>query len=895
MSPALLTEKVDRLRTADQVAGWAGAAYGGALIVWWLAAGRPDETLIPAVALVHIPLGLVVTFLTLRLAARATEPALQRALYLLALAAVLFPASDVLAAYLTRVASPYAVARIAGLLPYPFALIGFLLLPPTLRPGRDRALFSLDAAIVAVGSWMVLWELAFRSLLLNPSAPARTPDVVIAYAFGSVLIMIGVASLLLRCPRHARRSAFLLLALSQIALLLSDIAWLEHDVSGGLHHPVRAISSLLWIAAALLELRRRPAVLGHEDDLVVQSIDWLPYAAAAAGCLTFVAEMFRNSALGLLALAIPAVVLAALILVRLVLVNRDVSRLRMERTVLAGEARFRSLVQHAADMIYVVDATWTITFASPSVAQALGHRMSHLVGSSVLDLVHPEDVADAGGRLRECLVDPLRPMRARWRVRRSDQTYIHTETVCSNLLRDDNIRGIVLTARDVSERNSLEMQLTHRAFHDPLTGLANRALFHDRVQHALARRRGEQGRLGVVFLDLDHFKTVNDRLGHAGGDALLRAAAQRLVSGLRAFDTAARLGGDEFAVLVDDIPRNDEVIQVADRIARAFREPFPFNGREVATSASVGVALAAVGQSADELLRNADLAMYFAKNRGRGQAVLFEPSMHAAAVTHQEMQRDLNLALERQELSLVYQPIHALDTQAIVGAEALLRWVHPTRGPVQPATFLPIAEESDLMVAIGQWVIKTACVDAQAWRTRSPMPLPLRVWINLSNRQLSDDGLGDRVQQAIAESGIVPNAVVLELTEAILLQHKDRAIEMMDRLKSLGVHLAIDDFGTGYTSLSHLQRLPIDILKIDRVFVDAIASDENATALARTVVSLGESMSLEIVAEGIENADQIARLRALGCNAGQGFFFGMPMSANELAEYAERWRTFSAV
>src|SRR5690606_38515735 len=242
---------------------------------------------------------------------------------------------------------------------------------------------------------------------------------------------------------------------------------------------------------------------------------------------------------------------------------------------------------------------------------------------------------------------------------------------------------------------------------------------------------------------------------------LLRAAALRLVSGLRAFDTAARLGGDEFAVLVDDIPRNDEVIQVAERIARAFREPFMVDGREVNASASVGIALAAVGQSADELLRNADLAMYFAKNRGRGQAVLFEPSMHAAAVTRQELQRDLARALERGELSLVYQPIHALDTRAVVGAEALLRWVHPTRGPVQPATFLPIAEESGLMVAIGQWVLRTACVDAAAWRSRSPAPLPLRVWINLSSRQLSEEALQAHVAEAIAAAGISAGAVVL--------------------------------------------------------------------------------------------------------------------------------------
>jgi diguanylate cyclase (GGDEF)-like protein/PAS domain S-box-containing protein len=282
--------------------------------------------------------------------------------------------------------------------------------------------------------------------------------------------------------------------------------------------------------------------------------------------------------------------------------------LRRERTVLANDARFRSLVEQSADMIFVVDSSWTVTFASPSVTEILGHRTGHLVSASLLDLVHPDEVADTASRLRECLADH-RPMRGRWRMRRSDQTFIHTEAVCTDLVRDEHIRGIVLSVRDVSERHALEAQLAHRAFHDPLTGLANRALFEDRVRHALARRRAEVGRLGVVFLDLDHFKAVNDELGHAAGDALLRAAAERLVGGLRAFDTAARLGGDEFAVLIDDIPRHDEVLQVAERIVRSFREPFEFDGRQVETSASEGDALAAPRQAADALLRNADLAL----------------------------------------------------------------------------------------------------------------------------------------------------------------------------------------------------------------------------------------------------------------------------------------------
>jgi EAL domain-containing protein (putative c-di-GMP-specific phosphodiesterase class I) len=334
---------------------------------------------------------------------------------------------------------------------------------------------------------------------------------------------------------------------------------------------------------------------------------------------------------------------------------------------------------------------------------------------------------------------------------------------------------------------------------------------------------------------------------------------------------------------------------VAERLVRSFQEPFVFDGRPVETSASVGVALVAPGQGADELLRNADLAMYLAKKRGRSQAVLFEPAMHAAAASRQELRRDLAVALERGQLTLVYHPIHALDSQMMIGAEALLRWVHPTRGPIPPSTFVPIAEESGLIVAIGQWVLRTACMDAQTWRSHPTWPLPLRVWINVSARQLPDEGLSAHIARAIEESGIPPGAVVLELTERMLLEHNDDALELMTRLKSLGIALAIDDFGTGYSSLSHLQRLPIDVLKIDRTFVDAIASDEHASTLARTVVSLGELMSLDIVAEGIENHEQAERLRALGCNAGQGYYFGLPMPAADLPAYAERYRSFSEV
>ena len=879
-----------RVDVGTGVAGLTAVALIGA---WWLALGRPGPQAGTPVFLLQALAATAAAFLLRRVARTPRRDGGARAWQWMASSAGLFAAGDVLLFSLAgQGPAQLTVAYMVVVLPCALAVVGLFRMPPGVAESGDRVAHLLDVALVTVGASMVFWELSLRPVLwLEAAAPFRVIMPVLALA--DLAILAGIASLLLRRPADERRLSYGVLAAALGALVLADASVVGQWPGAALYHPGRGLFIGLLITTALIE-RHRLATASRRDDVAeVRPVYWLPHVSIAAAALVLVVGAARGGP-GLVGLAVAALGLAGVSIGRMWLTQRDMARLRRERTLLANDARFRSLVEQAADMIIVVDATWVVTFASPSVSAALGYRAGHLVGASVLDLVHPEEVPDAAGRLRECLADG-RPMRGRWRLRRSDQTFIFTETVCTNLLRDEHIRGVVLVARDVSERQALEAQLAHQAFHDPLTGLANRALFEDRVRHALARRRSDSGRMGVVFLDLDRFKPVNDAMGHAAGDALLRAAAHRLVSGLRAFDTAARLGGDEFAVLIDDIPRHDEVMQVAERVARAFREPFVIDGREVETSASVGVALAVPGQGADELLRNADLAMYIAKKDGRGRAMLFEPAMHAAATTRAELQRDLTHALERRELSLVYHPIHALDTQAMIGAEALLRWVHPTRGPIPPSTFVPIAEEAGLMVTIGHWVLRTACRDAQAWRSRPSGPLPLRVWINLSSRNLAEGDLYNHVADAIRESGIVPGAVVLELTERMLLQHKDRSMDLMVRLKSLGIALAIDDFGTGYSSLSHLQRLPIDILKIDRTFVDAIASDEHATALARTVVSLGELMSLDIVAEGIENQEQAERLLALGCDAGQGYYFGLPMAAEDLPAYADRYRSLSTV
>ena len=780
----------------------------------------------------------------------------------------------------------------------PVLFWGLVRLPPAARSSRDVAVAGIDAALVVGASWMVIWQFVVGPAVARGLAGTGVGPIAVVALVADLLIFGGTAFVLLRCPRGSRRATLLLIAGACAALIVADVVRASAIWGADAH----AMGDLLFLIAPVLTtlaavVKRDRLARGRDDaddDLALRPVTVLPYVAIVVGYGVVLVASAWPSASGMLPLLIFTGVLPVLVIIRQWTLTRESSRLQRERTLLSGDARFRSLVRHASDVVTIVDAGWTITFASPSAQTVLGYRPSFLVGSSVLDLLHPDDVADAANRLRELVADPSRPMCGSWRMRRSDQTTIDTDTVCVNLFADEHVRGIVLTTRDVSERRSLEAQLTHQAFHDPLTGLANRALFLDRVQHSLARRRdGSMDTLGVVFVDLDHFKAVNDNFGHAGGDTLLKAAAERLVRGLRAFDTAARLGGDEFAILVDDLHRQGDVAQVADRIMRAFREPFNIDGRELRTSASVGMAIAAEGQTAEDLVRNADLAMYLAKSRGRGQSAIFEPAMHAAATTRLELQRDLRHALDRGELSLAYQPIHALDSQALVGAEALLRWVHPTRGPIPPATFVPLAEEAGLMGPIGRWVLEQACIDAESWRDDNG-GRPLRVSVNLSGHQIPDDGLYAHVERAVKDSGLVPSSLVLELTERVLLQHTDRALALLHRLKALGVRVAIDDFGTGVSSLSYLQRLPIDMLKIDRSFVDAIVTDTHAAQLTRAIVGLSESMSLLTVAEGIESAEQAERLRSLGCDYGQGYLFGMPMSADALASHAERSRAFAA-
>jgi diguanylate cyclase (GGDEF)-like protein len=418
--------------------------------------------------------------------------------------------------------------------------------------------------------------------------------------------------------------------------------------------------------------------------------------------------------------------------------------------------------------------------------------------------------------------------------------------------------------------------MLHQAMHDALTGLPNRALFHDRLEHALARARRRESRVAVLFADLDRFKTVNDSLGHASGDELLVAVAGRLGQCLRAGDTAARLGGDEFGILLEDIESDEEALGVAERIVDALTTPFLLQGREVFARTSIGVACGR-GRPTD-LLRHADVAMYRAKDDGRGRVRLFEPSMQAAANERLEIENELQRAESRGELEVFYQPIVDLADGRPVACEALLRWRHPTKGLIGPPAFVPVAEETGLIVPIGRFVLARACRDLAAWRESLGERAPRAVTVNLSARQLEEPDLVDDVAGALAETGLEPRRLVLEITETVLMRDTEQTIARLEELKAAGVQLAVDDFGTGYSSLRYLRRFPIDVLKLARPFIECLdTADEEGRALARTIIDLGTSLGLQVIAEGIETDGQLAGLQELGCGLGQGFLFARPL------------------
>jgi len=735
---------------------------------------------------------------------------------------------------------------------------------------------SLDATIFVVGFGAFFWFLVVQPAAMHIHLGVLKEALSEAYlALDSFcLLLLGVLVLTGSGSAGGWRIPLLLLT-GFAAMFLGDIIWSLAKVRGyylpGGIQDVLYLSCYLPMAAAgraqMAAVAQPARSASRTSGALARS---MPYAAMAAAFLVLI--YISGGGLGAQATLMIGIVFA----LTLLLMFRQAVVLHI------AEQHYASLVANASDVIMVIGTDGVVRFASPAATRTLNLKPEEITGRSLAELWGGED----GERLRGFLGEIARTTSGvvgpvELRIERHARVI---EAVGSNLSNDPAVRGLALNFRDISERKVLEEKLRQLAFHDPLTLLANRNLFRDRVEHALSRaQRGERG-AAVMFLDVDNFKNINDSLGHDAGDRLLQAVAQRIVQTTRSSDTVARLGGDEFGVLLEGVGGGREVQRVADSLIETLGTPFSLDGREVRVTASVGVAFSAADTTAKELLSNADLAMYHAKAAGKNRYATFQPRMQTLLHERLRLEADITRALDREEFFLEYQPIVDLGTRVLLGVEALVRWRHPEAGILMPANFIYVLEECGQIAALGRWVLKRACQDVCAWRHSVAGASGLRLAVNISARHLQHGELVQDVLAALQASGFESGNLVIELTESTMMYNTEVNLERFHRLKALGVKVAIDDFGTGYSSLSYLHRFPIDILKIDRSFVNGLTSSDDGPDLARAVIMLGETLGLDTVAEGIELDPQVDALLALGCVAGQGFLFAQPRSLEELSQ-----------
>ncbi|MGK7877455.1 MAG: EAL domain-containing protein [Xenococcaceae cyanobacterium] len=556
-------------------------------------------------------------------------------------------------------------------------------------------------------------------------------------------------------------------------------------------------------------------------------------------------------------------------------------RKRAESAWYNSEQRFQALIENATDIIVILDAQGLFRYVSPSAKRILGYTLEDTLGKRAFEFAHPDDEPLMSENLKSAIQNPgISQPAVEYRIRHRNGSWYFLEAVATNLLDHPAVKGIVLNCHDITKRKKVEEQLRYDAFHDALTGLPNRALFMDRLEQAINRRKRQKDNLfAVLFLDLDRFKVINDSLGHPIGNQLLIAIARRLEKCRRAGDTVARFGGDEFVILLENITSINDAIKVAERIHRALKPPINLDGHERFITTSIGIVLSSASYNQpDQLLRDADAAMYYAKARNQACHEVFDPSMHTQALRRLHLESDLRRALEHQELVVYYQPIFSLETNCLQGFEALVRWQHPERGIVSPDEFIPIAEETGLIVSIDQWVLQEACRQLRLWQEHFPVISPLTISVNLSGKQFSQPDLIQQIDQVLQETSLDGRYLKLEITESVLIKNANSATLMLTHLRARNIQVCIDDFGTGYSSLSYLHRFPTNILKIDRSFMNVKCEN---FAIVRTIAIMAHDLGIRLIAEGVETAEQLEELKRLGCHSGQGYWFSEPLDSEE--------------
>ncbi|HEX7165582.1 MAG TPA: EAL domain-containing protein [Acidimicrobiales bacterium] len=767
-----------------------------------------------------------------------------------------------------------------------------------LRPALNVAgcvRVAADGLVIGASLVFLAWPTVFQPLIAR-NQPGIDHLVALVPPFGDV----SVLALVIVCGARLRagsRQRWALLAGSLVLVSLGDGAFAYLRIERLLH--AHGVNQWAWTVGAACLALAALAPSGEATPLAQEPrptrgfhvlLSYAPFVIAAAEATA----RLLSGRLDEVSIAI-AVGLGGLLFLRQLVAQfetlhftHQLDGLVRERTaeLHRQERTFRSLVQHASDVLTVVDGELTIRYQSAAAERLFGVAPDGPVGLSLAGFVHHDDIESFRGGVARALPPPALPEVVEARMRRPDATWAVTETTVSNLLDEPGVEGLLLTTRDVSERKRLEEQLRHEALHDPLTGLANRVLFHSRLEHAAALASRNPHTIAVLAIDLDGFKSVNDTLGHAAGDRLLTEVAARLAAAVRPGDTVARMGGDEFAILVERAdPETAETI--AGRVLTLLRMPFDVDGRTVVPSGSVGVAVGLTNRlSGEELLQAADLAMYTAKTSGKGRYEVFEEGMHEAALLRMELETDLRRALRDGEMVLHFQPIVELPSGRMSGVEALIRWQHPRRGLLSPSDFIEVAEESDLIAELGRWVLKDAARHVQVWEQRYGIGR-FDVSVNIAARQLLTPWLVDEVAAVLHETGIAPQSLLLEITEGALMSDKRPIDATLNALKALGVRLAIDDFGTGWSSLSRLRDFPVDKLKIDRAFVREINAPDQDVPLVGAIVAMAQSLGLGVVAEGVETLEQLACLHGLGVEEVQGFLLAKPLTAVDLEALLE--------